>query len=170
MQPDKDSRQVPGWTHSYSVASQQAADLGCYGSQHCCWFIRSPVVPVCWWCSWSRGEQKNVQVRWPSSHKHFSAFSVWDPRRHSLFSVGFSERGGWSFSRRFGRSLRNIFSLATHFGSHTAVQCHSDQWDILLPWRSTNSAPQVCKEKLQIDKLSDDEIFKVTCFTRPAVR
>ena len=30
---------------------------------------------------------------------------------------------------------KHLFSA--HFGSFTTVQCHSDQWDILLPWRST---------------------------------
>jgi len=30
--------------------------------------IRSPVIPVCWGCSWSRGEQKNVQPDLPATN------------------------------------------------------------------------------------------------------
>jgi len=76
----------------------------------------------------SRG--KNLQVRWPSSHLHFSAAGVWDSRFHPLLSVRLSERCGWPFSCRIWRPEQQLLFGLTHFNVVSIIKT-------LLSGRST---------------------------------
>jgi len=103
-----------GLTLAHSQAGKSLiTDLGCYGSQHTIWLLRSPIIPVCWWSSWGRGNQKNYQVRLSFSRLHFSAADVWDSRRHGATHSSaldfLNAVGGWPFDCSVGDPRETTF-------------------------------------------------------------